>query len=84
MAGRPRTRVEREMKRRTDALTAPRQGVDFWSLNGVHQHDRWNMPAPHAPQIASIGGNVHRDLIVKADNRSVSQVIDEMMAPFKK
>lgn len=40
----------------------------------------WKLPGPHPREVASVGGNVHRDLIVQTDTRTTLQVIDDMMA----
>jgi hypothetical protein len=82
--GRRLTKVEREAG--INYAGPPYRNPGPTASQVVYGSDRpgsWQMPGPHARQQVIIGGDVHRDLIVKSDNRSTAEVIADLVARSK-
>ena len=79
--GRRLTRVERASKALHDESdrVGRRSDEDFCS----RPLGDWKPPAPHAPQMVSLGHSVHHDLVVKSDYRTTADLISQMVNQSK-
>jgi hypothetical protein len=63
-----------------DSLRGSTQTADFWSVNGVKQHDTYTPPAPHGHAMIHVGGGENVHTARYQDDTSRSLTIEEQIA----